>query len=341
MSHIIKNLLVSLKGFAMGAANVIPGVSGGTIALLTGIFNELVESINSALSVSSWKLLLKGKFKEFWKTVHGNFLLWLAIGILASVFTLAKLMEYLLQFHPIQTWAFFFGLILVSSFFLLTELPAQDAAGKSHNLPGGGLSARSKAIDVLWVIIGIAVGVIICKLSPATTPDTWWFVLICGAIAICAMILPGISGSFLLVLLGKYEYVMAAISNLDWPTLIVFFIGCLLGIAAFTKFLNWLIARYERTTLLVLIGFTLGSLIKVWPWSDKASIFAAQLRRSGQGAEEAAAQVQALLDSGLDLSTALDPQIGSAVIWMLIGAALVIGLEWVSKANSKAKAQAE
>lgn len=333
MSNILNNLLVSLKGFAMGAANVIPGVSGGTIALLTGIFNELVESINSVLSVSSWKLAFQGKFKEFWKTIHGDFLLWLAIGILVSVFTLAKLMEYSLQYHPIQTWSFFFGLILVSAFFLLAELPKQDAASAGNRANEG----RTK--DILWLLAGIVIGIVICKLSPTTTPDTWWFVLICGAIAICAMILPGISGSFLLVLLGKYEYIMAAISGFDWPTLIVFCIGCLIGIAAFSKFLGWLIARYERTTLLVLIGFTLGSLIKVWPWSDKVSIATAQLMRSGQSAEEASQGVQLLVDSGLDLGILIEPQIASAVCWMITGAALVIALEWVSKANAKIDAQ--
>lgn len=339
MSNIFKNLLVALKGFAMGAANVIPGVSGGTIALLTGIFNELVDAIDSALSISSWKLLLKGQFKEFWKAVHGTFLFWLAIGLAISIFSLAKVMEYVLAYHPVQTWSFFFGLILVSSFFLLGELPKKDAvrAQKEKNLSASKRAASEgwQARDVLWLLIGVVIGIVICKLSPTTTPDTWWFVLICGAIAICAMILPGISGSFLLVLLGKYEYIMSAISNLDWPVLFIFGFGCLLGIGAFTKLLNWLIARYERTTLLVLIGFTLGSLIKVWPWSDKVSVATAQLMRSGQSAEEARQGVQMLVDSGIDISTLFNPQIGSAICWMLTGAVLVLALEWVSKVNSK------
>ena len=220
MSNIVKNAAVALKGFAMGAANVIPGVSGGTIALLTGIFNELIEALNAILSVSSWKLLLKGKFKEFWEHIHGTFLLWLAVGVLVSVFSLAKLMEYVLAYHPIQTWAFFFGLIVVSGVYMLYDIKGWKVA------------------DGVWLVFGIFLGALICMLSPTKTTDASWFILICGAIAICTMILPGISGSFILVLLGKYEYIMSAISELNWPVLIMFGVGCVLGLAAFSKFLH-------------------------------------------------------------------------------------------------------
>ena len=122
MSSLTKNLIVALKGYAMGAANVIPGVSGGTIALLTGIFNELIESLNALMSLSSWKMLFKGRFGDFWKEIHGTFLLWLALGVLLSIFSLAKLMEYVLSHHPVQTWAFFFGLIIVSAIFMLSDI---------------------------------------------------------------------------------------------------------------------------------------------------------------------------------------------------------------------------
>ena len=318
MSNIVKNAAVALKGFAMGAANVIPGVSGGTIALLTGIFNELIEALNAILSVSSWKLLLKGKFKEFWEHIHGTFLLWLAVGVLVSVFSLAKLMEYVLAYHPIQTWAFFFGLIVVSGVYMLYDIKGW------------------KITDGVWLVFGIFLGALICMLSPTSTTDASWFILVCGAIAICTMILPGISGSFILVLLGKYEYIMSAISELNWPVLIMFGVGCVLGLAAFSKFLHWLIARYERPTLITLIGFTLGSLVKVWPWSDKVSVMTAQLMRGGQTAEEAGIEVGALTDLGIDLSTVIDPQTVSAIIWMVVGALLVIGLEWLSHRNAKA-----
>ena len=317
MANIVKNAVVALKGFAMGAANVIPGVSGGTIALLTGIFNELIEALNALLSVSSWKLLFQGKVKDFWKYIQGTFLLWIGGGVIVSVFSLAKLMEYVLAYHPIQTWAFFFGLIVVSGVYMLCDIK------------------KWKVTDGLWLVFGAILGAVICLLSPTQTTDASWFILICGAIAICTMILPGISGSFILVLLGKYEYVMSAISELNWPVLIMFGIGCVLGLAAFSKFLHWLIAHYERPTLITLIGFTLGSLVKVWPWSDKVSVLTAQLMRDGQTAEQARIGVEALVDIGTDLSTLINPQIFSALIWMLIGAALVIALEWLGHSKNK------
>lgn len=257
MSRLTRNIGVAAKGFAMGAANVIPGVSGGTIALLTGIFNELIGALNALLTPKAWKQLFKGNFREFWEYIHGTFLLWLGAGVVASVFSLAKLMEYVLSHHPVQTWAFFFGLILVSAVFMLADLKGK------------------KAVDVLWLAIGAAMGAAICLLSPSTTPDAPWFIAICGAIAICTMILPGISGSFILVLLGKYDYIMGAVSNLDIPVLAVFAVGCVVGIVAFSKILHWLIAHFEKQTLLVLIGFTVGSLVKVWPWADKAAYQAA------------------------------------------------------------------
>lgn len=318
MSNIVKNAAVALKGFAMGAANVIPGVSGGTIALLTGIFNELIEALNAILSVSSWKLLLKGKFQEFWGHIHGTFLLWLCVGVIVSVFSLAKLMEYVLAYHPIQTWAFFFGLIVVSGIYMLHDIK------------------KWKVADGLWLVFGMLLGAVICMLSPTQTTDASWFILVCGAIAICTMILPGISGSFILVLLGKYEYIMGAISDLNWAVLIMFGIGCILGIAAFSKFLHWLIAHYERPTLITLIGFTLGSLVKVWPWSDKISVMTAQLMREGQTAEQAQIGVQGLVDTGLNLSAVINPQTASAIVWMAVGALLVVVLEWFGHKNAKA-----
>lgn len=294
MSGIAKNLTVALKGYAMGAANVIPGVSGGTIALLTGIFNELVEALNALMSFSSWKLLFKGKLKEFWNAVHGTFLLWLAIGVAVSIFSLAKLMEYVFTHHPVQTWAFFFGLIVVSAFFLLSDIKGWKVA------------------DVFWLVAGIALGAMICILSPSETTSDLWFIALCGAIAICTMILPGISGSFILVLLGKYEYIMKAVSNLDWPVLLVFALGCVVGIVAFSKFLHWLMSRYGRQTLIVLIGFTIGALVKVWPWADKAACEAANV---------------------LTGDPAGTLHLPGAIIWALVGAVSVLALELVSRRN--------
>ncbi|MBP5487902.1 MAG: DUF368 domain-containing protein [Bacteroidales bacterium] len=298
MTGILKNIVVALKGFAMGAANVIPGVSGGTIALLTGIFNELIEALNSLMSVSTWKLLFKGDLKGFWKTIHGTFLLWLAIGVILSVFSLAKLMEYVLAHHPVQTWAFFFGLIIVSAIFMLSDIKGWRGS------------------DFFWLVLGVALGAFICLLSPTETTSDLWFIALCGAIAVCTMILPGISGSFILVLFGKYEYIMKAVSELNLPVLAVFALGCVIGIVAFSKFLHWLIGKYEKPTLLVLIGFTIGALVKVWPWADKAACEAANV---------------------LNGVTAGTLHIGGAITWAILGGGLVLALELISKKSTPAQ----
>ena len=283
----MKDIIVAVKGFFMGAANVVPGVSGGTIALLTGIYSRIINAIDALMRISNWKLLLKGDLKAFWKAVEGRFLLALGIGVVASVFTLAKLMEYVLANHPVQTWAFFFGLILASVYYMLRDI---------RNL---------KWLDAVQVFAGLVLGLVVCTLTPTKTPDTMWFVFICGAIAVCTMILPGISGSFILVVLGKYDYIMRAVSALDLPTLFVFALGCVVGILAFAKFLHWLLARCERSIMLVLIGFVLGSLVKVWPWHDLSAIPDGQLH------------------------------IASALIWCFTGLALIVAIELLSRKQGK------
>lgn len=278
-----KNILVGIKGFFMGAANVIPGVSGGTIALITGIYEEIVDSLNALMSVKVWRSLFKDGFKSFWSRIHGTFLVSLAVGVLLSIFSLAKLAEHCLHNHPVQTWAFFFGLILASSYIMLTGI-------KGWTLK-----------DVIITIIGCVLGLVICTLSPTETPDTMWFIFLCGALAICTMILPGISGSFILVILGKYDYIMGIIDNLDIIPLIVFAAGCVIGILAFAKFLHWVLARWERETLLTLVGFVIGSLVKIWPWSDMSSV----------------------PDGGL--------HIPGAILWCIAGIALIAAVEVLNR----------
>ena len=279
---IVQNLIVALKGFFMGAANVVPGVSGGTIALITGIYKDIIEALNSLMEKSTWQSLFKGNLKEFWKNIHGTFLLWLAIGVVLSVFTLAKLMTYVLANYPVQTWACFFGLIVASAILMFKDIK------------GWGIR------EILFTLGGIALGLVVCTLSPTQTPDNWFFIFLCGAIAVCTMILPGISGSFILVIMGKYDFIMQAVADLDWGVLIVFALGCVVGILAFSKFLHWLLARFEKQTMLVLLGFVLGSLVKVWPWANDS--------------------VKALPD----------PQYGAAALWCLLGVALVLGIEWLA-----------
>ena len=246
----LRFIIDAVKGFLMGAANVVPGVSGGTMALITGIYTKIVDSLNAVMTPATWKMLLKGRLKDFWKAVNGTFLLSLGIGMVASVFSLAKLVEFTLGNYPIQTWAFFFGLIVVSAVFML-------AAVKGWRLQ-----------DVLFTTAGIALGVGICTLSPSQTTDAPWFIFICGAVAVSTMILPGISGSFILLVMGKYDYMMAAVSDLKWGTLAIFAAGCVVGLLAFAKALHALLDRWERQTMLLLIGFVLGSLVKVWPWAN-------------------------------------------------------------------------
>lgn len=291
-----KHVLTALKGFGMGAANVIPGVSGGTIALLTGIYSEIVAALDSVTRKETWSALFHGRFREFWQRIHGSFLLALGIGVIVSIFSLAKLMTWVLAHYPILTWAFFFGLIVAS------------AAVMFRDIEGWDLKA------VLFALGGVVLGVAVCTLTPTQTPDGAFFLFICGALAICTMILPGISGSFILLILGKYDFVMRAVSELDIPVLLVFGLGCIIGILAFAKFLHWLLGRWEKQTMLVLLGFVLGSLVKVWPWADRAAAEAAQLLRTGS-------------------SSPLDLQIPWAVVWCLAGAGLVAVLEILGHKN--------
>ena len=284
----------------MGAADVIPGVSGGTIAFIMGIYDEFVGSLAS-INMEAVKLLFSGKFKAFWKHINGSFLLSLVIGIGISVVALAGIMQYLLANKPIQTWAFFFGLIVASSIFIIR-----------------GISGW-KLREILFLIFGVILGITICTLSPTQTPDGLWFIFLSGAIAICAMILPGISGSFILLILGKYQYIMGVISdlvsgvNIGQNILIigVFGIGAVIGILAFSKLLHWLLARWEKETMIVLAGFIIGSLVKVWPWSNP----------------EALTQADA---AGSMLY-------GSAILFALIGFSLVTGIEIAGKIIGKKK----
>ena len=300
MNNLKKYLMVTLKGACMGAADVIPGVSGGTIAFIMGIYDEFVGSIAS-INAEAMKLLFKGQFKAFWKHINGTFLVSIVLGIGISVVLLAGLMQTLLTVYPIQTWAFFFGLIVASSIFILR-----------------GISGW-KLREVLFLILGCVLGVTVCTLSPTQTPDALWFIFLSGAIAICAMILPGISGSFILLILGKYQYIMAAISGLvagenfgqNLLILCVFLVGAVVGILGFSKFLHWLLARWNKETLIVLAGFIIGSLVKVWPWSNA----------------EALAQAEAA--GGL--------QIGWAILFALIGFSLVTGIEIAGKIIGKKK----
>lgn len=247
-------LVISLKGIAMGAADVVPGVSGGTIAFIVGIYEELLESIKS-INISSLKLLFTGKIGAFWKAINGNFLFTLVAGIAISIFSLARVITYLLDTHPILVWAFFFGLVLASTWIVSKDI-------KKWNWK-----------IILCFIVGAVVAFFITVATPAETPNSLWFIFLCGAIAICAMILPGISGSFILVLLGKYSYIMESVKNLDLIIIIVFMIGAIIGITSFSRLLSYTLRNFYDVTVAILAGFMLGSLNKVWPWKETTETF--------------------------------------------------------------------
>ena len=242
-------LLITLKGIGMGAADVVPGVSGGTIAFITGIYKELIDSIKS-INISAIKLLFKGKIKSFWKAINGTFLLSIIIGIGISIFSLAKIMKYLLDNYPVLIWSFFFGLIVASILYIAKEIQ------------------KWKAGTIISLIIGIITAYWITVISPAEANATNWYILLSGSIAICAMILPGISGSFILVLLGMYKFILGAVSELNIPILSIFLFGALIGIVTFSNLLSWLLKKYYDLTIALLTGFMAGSLNKVWPWKE-------------------------------------------------------------------------
>ena len=222
-----------LKGMGMGAADVVPGVSGGTIAFIVGIYDELINSIKS-INIKNLTLLFRGRIAEFWKGINGNFLISIILGVGISIFSLAKLITWLLTDHPIPVWSFFFGLVLASTWFVSKDI-------KEWNWK-----------TILSFIIGAGVAYYITVATPAETPTNYLFIFLCGAIAICAMILPGISGSFILVLLGKYFYIMEAVKTFD--------------IVILSRVLSYALKNFRNITLSVLTGFMLGSLNKVWPW---------------------------------------------------------------------------
>lgn len=247
-------IVLALKGCAMGMADVVPGVSGGTIAFISGIYEELLDSIRS-VNATALKLLLKLRLGEFWRHVNGSFLLPVLLGIAIAIFSLARLMTYLLTYHPIAIWSFFFGLIIASSVLVARQV--------GHWNWRTVLAFAVGAVAAWWITVA----------TPAETPNDWWFVMLSGAIAICAMILPGISGAFILLLLGKYQYIMQAVGDFNIPVIAVFVIGAVAGIISFSHLLSWLLKHLHDITVAVLMGFMVGSLNKVWPWKETVETY--------------------------------------------------------------------
>lgn len=291
-------LILSAKGIAMGAADVVPGVSGGTIAFISGIYEELLETIDN-VNLSAFKVLKNDGIKAAWNHLNGNFLVALLSGIAISIISLAKLITYLLEFHTVLLWSFFFGLILSSIYLVGKKIKSWDIS------------------KIIALIIGSAIAYYITILPPMENPQAMWYIFLSGAIAICAMILPGISGSFILLLLGSYELVLSAIKDIKIATIAVFGLGCITGLLSFSKLLNWMFKKYHDLTIALLTGFLVGSLNKIWPWKKVL-----QTRINSHGKE-----VPFIDENVLPANYDGDPQLLYVVLFAIFGLAIIIVIE--------------
>jgi len=301
-------VIVGLKGMAMGAADIVPGVSGGTIALITGVYEELLSSLKGLTPAAALTLFKEGPV-SFWKQINGNFLLALFAGILISLKTLATVVGWALETHPLLVWGGFSGLIAAS---LFTLARAQ---------------ARWSVLQVILFILGAAFVVLIAEAKPTQLSGELWMLFVGGFIAISAMILPGISGSFILLLLGLYATFLNVIETLDIVGLCVIAAGCLSGLLLFSRFLSWLLAKWYTNTLAVMLGFLLGSLYVTWPWKHTVETF---VDRHG----EVQPLVQENVLPHIYASIGLDAQLLGVILWAGVGFLLVLSIEWLSKRTS-------
>lgn len=300
-----KYFLLYAKGIAMGAADVVPGVSGGTVAFITGIYDELLASLASFPRALG--LLLRGRIAAAWQAANATFLLVLLAGILTSVLSLARLITYLLAEQPIAIWSFFFGLILISSHLVAREIQRWNWSRGLSFVLGTGFA--------YWITVA----------SPVQLGSDPFTLFCAGAIAICAMILPGISGSFILVLLGLYSVVLGAVNDLNLALLMVFASGCLVGLISFASVLRWMLIRWRDLSLAFLTGLMLGSLNKVWPWKETLSW------RLGSHGESLPLLQGNLLPGQFAEISGQDPQLLLAISLALSGVLLVVGLEWLAR----------
>lgn len=242
-------IVLGVKGFCMGASDVVPGVSGGTMAFILGIYEELIDAIKS-FDLKGLQFLVTLKFRPLLDRISWQFLLTVGIGILAAIFSLSKLLSWLLQNRPVFIWSFFLGLILASVLSVSRRVEAW------------------RILTWLFLVGGTLGSYFLVGLVPVATPNDYWFLFLCGAVAICAMILPGISGSYILVLLGKYQYVLDAVNHRDFLVLGLVAAGACVGIIAFSRILGWLLKNYHDLMVATLTGLMIGSLRKVWPWKE-------------------------------------------------------------------------
>lgn len=295
-------LFILLKGMCMGAADVVPGVSGGTVAFITGIYDELLNSLKRCTPALLLMLKRDGLAKT-WQYINGNFLVALFSGVLISLKTLAALVLFAMANFPVLVWAFFSGLVAASVYHLARELP------------GWGLK------EVLGLVLGVGVILLVANMAPTQLPDQGWVLFLGGFVAICAMILPGVSGSFILLMVGLYPIFLTAIHNLDIPKLLWFGLGCVCGLVVFSRFLSWLLKAYHKQTLSVLIGFLIGSLYVTWPWKN------ALLTTTKSDGRVVVLQQENLSPFDYLAVTGNDAQLGLALLWAGLGVVLVLGVE--------------
>lgn len=329
-------LIITLKGLAMGAADAVPGVSGGTIAFISGIYEELVTTISS-INLSLLKTVKNEGILAFWKQLNGNFLVALLLGIVISFLTFMRLAKFLIEYHPVLIWSFFFGLILASIYYV-----GRQISSWSFN-------------TFAAIIIGSIIAYFITTLPSQNTNENTLFLFIAGAIAICAMILPGISGSFILVVLGAYKTLSDAIADFNISRLLIFLSGAIIGLLSFSRILKWLFTNYKNSTLALLTGFIIGSLNKVWPWKETITVFSKEKGAvipfqdvSNLGTLSVFQRIDHNFDSfktGLEHSVSpfyyseindyLDPQIYLAIIFAIIGFISIFMLERISMLKNR------
>ncbi|MFO7986591.1 MAG: DUF368 domain-containing protein [Desulfatiglandaceae bacterium] len=290
---------LTAKGFCMGASDVVPGVSGGTMAFILGIFEELIQAIRS-FDLKSLRLLFALKFGRFLNAVSWEFLLSVGVGILLAIFTLARGLAWLLENKPVFIWSFFLGLILASVLTVSRRV--------THWRPGTWLS----------FFLGLAGIYFLVGLVPGSTPNDSWFLFLSGATAVCAMILPGISGSFILVLMGKYQYILEAVNQRDFEVLLIVAAGAVIGIMAFSRLLGWILKRYHDLMVALLIGLMLGSLRKIWPWKETL-----ETAVGTHGNMVPLVQVNTL-------PPCLNHEVAVALALMAVGFGVVVVLDWMA-----------
>lgn len=304
--NFVDYFILVFKGMAMGAADVVPGVSGGTIAFISGVYEELIATLNS-INFNSLKTLKLQGVSATWKKINGNFLLALFGGILLSILSLSKLVAWLLHEEPVLLWAFFFGLVLASIIFVLKKINQWNSA------------------VFLGLILGGVFAYQLTQLNALGNSNSNWYLFFSGAIAICAMILPGISGAFILVILGSYANVLQALNDKDIAKITIFMTGALIGILSFSRLLKWLFKRFKNMTLAVLTGFMIGALSKIWPWKKTLSF------RENSDGISVPLKEQCIAPFSFDG----DPQILSAIGLMLFGFLMIFFLEKIGAKNKK------